>query len=307
MISLGEIAAKVRRHDVLIRQLQSRTSVSSLLTLGVFGDGSDGNVNLDGSTDYPFATRVGTTYTLTRDIYSTALAIGPGVTVKPVGFRFFVRGTLTNNGTISAVGNDAAGSSAPSSNPKGNGAVVGVGPTGTQGSTSGGFAAQAGLGSFGGGTGGAGGAGTVAGGGVPSSGFTAATLGFLRGPFPGLIGRVGTTDMSDLGGGYGATGGGDATNRGGSSGNGGGMIVIYAQAVLNNGYFIVTGGKGGTPTAGNTGGGGGGGGGSVVAYTLKAWTAGSVDVSGGAGGGGFGTGTAGSAGAQGTSLNVVLA
>src|SRR3954463_16051566 len=104
--SVADLARKVRRLDVLVRQLQSRSSISSLLTLGVFGDGSDGRVILDGSTDFGFATRAGSTYTLTRDVYASALTIGPGVTVVPAGCRLFVRGgTLRNDGTISAVGN----------------------------------------------------------------------------------------------------------------------------------------------------------------------------------------------------------
>src|SRR3954452_21568326 len=98
--SVADLARKVRRLDVLVRQLQSRDTVSSLLTLGVFGDGSDGRVNLDGSTDFGFATRAGSTYTLTREIYAKSLTIGPGVIVKTVGFRLFVQGALTNDGTI---------------------------------------------------------------------------------------------------------------------------------------------------------------------------------------------------------------
>jgi hypothetical protein len=300
--SVADLARKVRRLDVLVRQLQSRSSISSLLTLGVFGDGSDGRVILDGSQDFGFATRVGSTYTLTRDIYASALTIGPGVTVVPAGCRFFVRGgTLRNDGTIAAVGLAGAASGLNPANPSAASPPVGVGNSVAQGGSFGS------AGAFGAGNGGAGGAGSSgAGGGIIGTGSPGS---YLRLPIHALAGSEGGLSMGGTtgGGGRGGNGGGDGTNSGGNGGNGAGMIVIFAQAVVNNGYFIATGGAGRTTTVGNTGGGGGGGGGVVVAYTLQPWTAGSTDVSGGAAGGGSGTGTAGSPGAQGTVLNVVLA
>ena len=61
---------------------------------GVFGDGSDGDITISSDTS------------LARDMYYENLTINNGVTLTSTGFRIFVRGTLTNNGTISAKGND---------------------------------------------------------------------------------------------------------------------------------------------------------------------------------------------------------
>ena len=61
---------------------------------GVFGDGSDGDITISSDTS------------LARDMYYENLTINNGVTLTSSGFRIFVRGTLTNNGTISAKGND---------------------------------------------------------------------------------------------------------------------------------------------------------------------------------------------------------
>ncbi len=58
-----------------------------------FGDGSDGNVTISGNT------------TLTSDMYYDDLIVDNGFTLNAAGFRIFVKGTLTNNGTISRAGN----------------------------------------------------------------------------------------------------------------------------------------------------------------------------------------------------------
>lgn len=82
---------------------------------GWFGDGSDGTLTLDGvqgatgfmSADSP------TQYSLLRDCFFAALTINAGITLKPNGYRLFVKGILTNNGIITgsggAGGNGTAG------------------------------------------------------------------------------------------------------------------------------------------------------------------------------------------------------
>lgn len=60
----------------------------------IFGDASDGDVTINADT------------TLTRDMYYNSLTINPTFTLKTGGFRIFVRGTLTNNGTIDRSGNN---------------------------------------------------------------------------------------------------------------------------------------------------------------------------------------------------------
>lgn len=59
-----------------------------------FGDGSDGDVTISSDT------------TLTRDMFYNNLTINSGVKLTTNGFRLFIKGTLTNNGIISAVGNN---------------------------------------------------------------------------------------------------------------------------------------------------------------------------------------------------------
>lgn len=66
------------------------------LTSTVFGDGSDGNVTISGDTS------------LSRDMYYNNLTVDATKTLSPNGFRIFVKGTLTVNGTIQR--NGTAGS-----------------------------------------------------------------------------------------------------------------------------------------------------------------------------------------------------
>src|SRR6185312_13179359 len=80
---------------------------------GVFGNGSDGAVVLNGSTTFNgFSSLAGSTYTLTRDVMATNLTVNNGVTLKTAHFRIFCQGTFTNNGTVSNVGSAASGQSA---------------------------------------------------------------------------------------------------------------------------------------------------------------------------------------------------
>jgi hypothetical protein len=75
-----------------------------------FGDGNDGSITLNGSTDYSsagFGAPSSNIYTMTRDVYCTALTINNGITLRPAGYRIYVQGTLTNNGTIEANGGSA--------------------------------------------------------------------------------------------------------------------------------------------------------------------------------------------------------
>ena len=70
-----------------------RTNKSLVQRLGgdsIFGTGLDGSVTIANGT---------TTY-LTRDMYYSSLTVNSGGTLFTNGFRVFVQGTLTNNGTI---------------------------------------------------------------------------------------------------------------------------------------------------------------------------------------------------------------
>lgn len=63
-----------------------------------FGDGSDGSATISSNTD------------LTRDMYYDDLTINTGITLDTKGFRVFVKGTLTCNGTGKIVSNGNNGS-----------------------------------------------------------------------------------------------------------------------------------------------------------------------------------------------------
>ena len=86
--------------------------------VSLFGDGNDGDVTISSNT------------TLTSDIYYNNLTVNASTTLSTGGFRVFVRGTLTLNGTIAHNGISGSGTSA------GNGAAKGS--IGTQGLPSGG-------------------------------------------------------------------------------------------------------------------------------------------------------------------------
>jgi hypothetical protein len=276
---------------------------------GLFGDGSDGVITLDGVNTYSGITKVNSTlYSLTRDIYPSALTVNSGITLATNGGLIYCTGTVTNNGTISADGGAAttfAGASAPAS-----GAVAGsgtgklaVGGAGNTGAGSNGIAGSLGVGAGGaGGTGSSGASGT--GGTVSSS-----TIQGYRRPeaiASGTVGIFGSV-LGIVGGGGGGGGGGDGTNRGGGGGEGGAVIAIFAHALVSTGAISAKGGNGFAPVTGNCGGGGGGGGGLIISYTLTPWTnSGTTAVTGGTGGAGVGTGTTGSTGASGQVANIVL-
>lgn len=268
---------------------------------GMFGDGSNGSVTLDGTTTVPWANLSGSTYTMTVDCLCVNLTINSGVTLAPSNFRILCSGTFTNNGTVSAIGNNASGATAGTWGPQNS---LGPGGAGGNGGTGNGNPGNANGWSMGGSgnTGGNGSSGNGAGG----SGGGAPTV-YLHYPNAltyGLMENTGSLHPQPGGGGGG--GGGDGTNSGGGGGGGGNGIAIWAHAAVNNGVLTAKGGNGAAGTAGNSGGGAGGGGGIIVVYSLTAWTPGTTFVTGGSGGSGVGTGTAGGTGLTGIVLNVIV-
>ena len=134
---------------------------------GFFGPGTDGAVTLDGSTTYNnFSSLGGSTYTLTRDVWATSLTINNSVTLKTANYRIFCQGTLTNNGTISNLGNAASGTGSSGNGASGGSAALsggragGGGGTGVSGAGSNGSAANFGNPGGNGGAGTSGGVGT---------------------------------------------------------------------------------------------------------------------------------------------------
>lgn len=272
--------------------------------VGIFGDGSDGAVTLDGSTTYnTWSGLAGSTYTMTRDVFCTSLTVNAGVTLLPNNFRVFCTGAVINNGLFSADGhaglaNGTNGSSLGAQITTG-GRAGGAGQT-----TTGSAGAASNVGSPAGGAGGAGASGSGGAGGVTQSSGTY----FYRSIATAVSGSLffQGTPYPVTGGAGGGGGGGDTTHTGGGGGGGGGVILAVAHSVTNSGTMSAGGGGGGTPATGNCGGGGGGTGGQILTYTLSAWTAGTTNVAGGVPGGGVGSGTTGTTGGVGTVLNMVL-
>ena len=278
---------------------------------GVFGTGTDGAVTLDGSTTYNgFSSLAGSTYTLTRDVQASSLTINNGVTLKTASYCIFCTGTITNNGTITLVGNNASGGAAGAIGPNNSflgGRQGGAGGTAVSGTGGNGGAVNYGAA---GGAGGAGTSGAAGNGGAANSASAAQIAPRLALPFCVAAGAVvynGTNNLIEFGAGGGGGGSDVATNAGGGGGGGGGIIALFAAAVVNNGTITAAGGNGAAGTAGNAGGGGGGAGGAILVYTLTAWTqSGTATAAGGNFGAGSGTGSNGNNGGNGLVLNSVL-
>ena len=273
------------------------------LAVSVFcGDGSDGTATCDGATAVAGMSRSGSTYTMTRDVYFSALTVNAGVTVIAGGFRLFVAGTLTIAATGLIHNNGGAAS----------GGVGGSGGLGATGSGTGGFYAP---GSAGGSTvgaqppsganyyytcGGTGGAGAYSAGVAvaPPAGFGGIprSVGMMDSLFQPLSASFVALAANSHGGGTG--GGGSATGQGG--GGGGGVVAIFAKSIVNNGAIQARGGAGASETGSNANSGGGGGGFVFLAYTSLSGS-GTIDANGGA----KGTGGSGAAGNNGSNGNVV--
>jgi hypothetical protein len=81
------------------------SSAGSGFHAGIYGDGSDGAITLDGSTAVGFATLASSVYTLSRDVFATSLTINSGVTLKSNSYRVFATTSITNIGNINVDGN----------------------------------------------------------------------------------------------------------------------------------------------------------------------------------------------------------
>lgn len=273
--------------------------------LGVYGDGSYGNIVLDGVTSYSGLgiSLAGSTYTLQGDILPANLTINSGITLKPNGMRIYCAGTLTGIDATSLIqdnGTPASGTSAGGGISNGNSTIngaargLGGGAGGTNIGTAGGtnFLNMGGDGGQGGtGPSGAGGAGGSAFGPSGQNG----SFRTLQVASMGCVISVNGGVKSFYFGAGGGGGGGDGANAGGGGGCGGGVVLICAKTFAGTGTIQARGGVGGTPPAGNAGGGGGGGGGgiwvvsgSVGGGAVSGWT---IDANGGAAGSPHGTGT----------------
>lgn len=286
---------------------RNASNMPPLAMNGNFGQGSDGAVVLDGTVTVPWASKSGSTYTLTRDVYCVDLTINGGVTLIGVGYIINCSGTYTLNGThqnFGSPGSGATGGSGVNGNALRGG---GAGVNGGTGAGANGNALTGGLGGNGGAggnsganTGGTGGSANVPGANLGGSQAAQrlpwSTLGFCQTPVVGVQGWAG--------GAGGGAGGGDGTNAGGGGGQGGGLIIINARYVVlgSSSTLKTSGGGGGNGVAGNAAGGGGGGGGLLIINTTSftgTTPTPNPNCLGAAGGTSQGTGTAASTGANG--------
>ena len=279
----------------------------------MFGDGSDGDITLQGyyNSESLFATYDNntTTYTLIRDIYPSNLTINQGITLITAGYRIFCKNTLTNNGIIHNNGNSASGITA------GTGALGGFFKAGGNGAggiptTAGGAVGSAPtaptantlVGNYGGrGACGRLNIGQYVGVANPTANMTipsnavggrkiVSSTSAWSGPYQ--IGAGAFYQLTPSVGGCGGSKSALGTNAtSGGGGGGGGVMFISAYNLTGTGSYQCKGGNGGNGVAGTTGnvsgGGGGGAGGIIVVYTPPAvWSAmaGYFSVLGGTGG-----------------------
>lgn len=289
-----------------------------------FGDCSDGNVTLDGATNYnAFSGRTASTYTLTRDLYANNLTINTGVTLLPNGYYIYVCGTLTTLGTgsISAAGGNGANgycdATAPFSCP------TSFTPAGAGGGNAWGAGGYAGGGGSDGTNTNAGGTGATI-----TRGLVLSCGGGGGGSGAGVR-NDGTVCRGNNGSGTGGFGGGGNGGRGGCAvlsggpasctvatypiaggigGGGGGIVVIYTNTLTHAGSITARGGNGGNSITdvSQTGAGGGGGGGVIILVYKTKSGAGTITVAGGSAGTGGCGGTPALAGSAGTLIEMDL-
>ena len=292
------------------------------LGAGLYGDGSDGALNFDGTSTVTLGgggslVPSGGVYTLTRDIFATTIV--STATVKTAGYRVYASVSLSG-GTYHNNGSDASGATGGAAasggfigggGAGGNGAVMAGAPTGggttshqpkefTSGHANGGLHSDGANGGLG--QGGGGGDNSGGGGGTGGDVNYTTSIQATRDVFCALQGH-GIGDSAALGGGTGGGGGngsGSGTDTSGGGGGGGGWIVVAARSI--SGATVQA--KGGAGAGGvlNNGGGGGGGGGGVVVVLTDSTTAPTISVAGGLGGLGLGTGFKGGNGGSGLSI-----
>ena len=266
--------------------------------LAIFGDGSDGDIETAGGGAGDV--------TLSRDMFYNSLIVTAGDTITTAGYRIFVKGTLTNNGTIERNGTSATSTSGKAGLSAANLGSSGYGGNGIK------QAVQPGIG----GGGGSGGgviliaAKTI----VNTSGVISANggdghTGSTSGSGTNVPPNAGEDQNPSLGGAGGA---------GGQSGASGGSVTApkssyratpmstLAWDTSGDAFLVIDGGGGGGggQRISNGGGGGGGAGGGclILIYQSASW--GTEQVNGGSGAAGVGGAGAGEDGSVGTVIKI---
>lgn len=226
--------------------------------LRVYGDGSDGDVEITSNT------------TLTRPMFYRTLTVTNNAVLTTAGLQVYASESITvaSGATIRNNGSDGTGSAGGTG-----GAAFNLGGGGD-----GGWPSFSGSDSFSA-YGGNGGTGT-AGGGVVNP--PNASIGTIR-TYPQAI--TGYLLAGDSGGGFNEQVGGGAGGGGGSGGGGGGggVILLASPSIANSGTIEAKGGNGN-----GTGAGGGGG---VVLLVYGAFSGSAASVAAGTGGSGAAAGT----------------
>lgn len=279
--------------------------------LALYGDGSDGVVDFDGTTARLGLTPSGGVYTLTRDIFlAGGSQVSGTATVDAGGSRIFCRGTLTVGASATIRNAGIAGSASGGGGAAASSAVLGGGTAGGAGQAAAGIAGTNGSNNAGG-RGGSGGLGSS------GAGAAAGTIGTISAAVGGggvvralpnaLSGTMlATSGNARFTGGTGGGGAGGDGTAGGGGGGGGGILVVAAQTITNSGTIQANGGNGGSPPSGNRGGGGGGGGG-VAILIYNTFSGNTATANGGTGGTHTGTGVDGSNGSAGVVVTLVNA
>ena len=271
-------------------------------------DGSDGAADFDGATTFSWASKSGSTYTLTRSPCTTSFRVRSGVRVRMGGFPVYCTGKITvdaggkldwdgdagGDGTSGLGGAGAAGLPA--------GAFLGSAAGGDGGSVDHDAVVGSDIANSVGGNGGAGGnaadpgaSGGTATAPAASRGNTRTMRALLEGCAIGN--SAGTPTLTGLAGGAGGGGGGGnhlALDSGGGGGAGGGIVGIACKELENNGTISANGGAGGAPFGAGKGGAGGGAGRIGVICGALSGT-GNITALGGAGGTGSSDGVDGDA------------
>jgi hypothetical protein len=289
-----------------------------------FGDGSDGDVTINGANAVPGTTLSGGVNTATRDLYLNNVTFTAAGFLRMNGFDLYVNGVLdltnASAGAINADGRDATGAGGAAAAAYGTAGGAGAaGTTTVGGNGSGSTSIHVGGGGHGR-NGGAGGAGSSGAGGTGGAGanidITATPRNLQQGDVYQVDDGTARFELSGIGagtgGGGGGGGGGNGSAAGGQGAGGGGSagrLNVYARTIRRvtgttaAGAIRAKGGKGfnggNGPAAGRGAGGGGGGGGGgktrVVCGSLDgSAVAGLIQAPGGDGGNGGASGGIGS-------------
>jgi hypothetical protein len=285
-----------------------------------FGTGAMGALSLKQTDAAPtWATKSGTTFTLTQDLFATTLDLDDSAgsyVLFTNGWRIFCSSTLTidagvtvhNGGNASTTINGGVSLSTVgtcgllATNAGGNG-TTGAAP-GSPANVTKSAASRALTATTAGGAGGGYTPGTGNGSaGATVVGMCAGSGGTGSGSFDEISSAIRGRDLSGtfINAGVGGTGGPALSGSGGGGGGGGGIVVIAAKSLLNAGVIHADGGKGSNAVSGTSsaGGGGGSGGAVVVVYASTTSAPGTIRAAGGTGGTATGTYGAGAAGAAG--------